>query len=71
LVGGCFKVKENADNLAKKLVTQGYPAEVSRHGREFYKVTVQSFETRSEAEEGLSKILDSDPDTDYWLKIDK
>jgi hypothetical protein len=71
VVGGCFKVKENADNLADKLVKQGYPAVVSKHGKEFFKVTVESFETRKEAEQRLSKILKADPETGYWLMADK
>lgn len=70
VVGGCFKIKENAEKLAEKLVKQGYPAAVSKHGREFYKVTVISFDTRIEAEEGLTKILRADPETGYWLKAD-
>ena len=71
VVGGCFKIKENADKLAEKLLKQGYPAMVSKHGRDFFKVTVESFETRKEAEQGLEKILEVDPDTDYWLMADK
>jgi len=71
VVGGCFKVRENADKLAEKLIKQGYPAMVSKHGRDFFKVTVESFETRKEAEQGLEKILEVDPDTDYWLMADK
>jgi len=71
VVGGCFKIKENADKLADKLVSQGYPAAVSRHGKEFYKVTVVSYELRSDAEEGLAKILQADPVTGYWLMADK
>ncbi len=71
VVGGCFKIRENADKLAQKLVKQGYPAQVSRHGRDFFKVTVESYQTRKEAEKGLGEILEVDPDTDYWLMADK
>jgi cell division septation protein DedD len=71
VVGGCFKIRENADKLAQKLVKQGYPAQVSRHGKDFFKVTVESYETRKEAEKGLGEILEVDPDTDYWLMADK
>ena len=71
VVGGCFKVKENADKLADRLVQQGYHAYVSPMGRGFFRVSVESYLTRKEAEQGLEKILGSDPQTGYWLMADK
>jgi cell division septation protein DedD len=71
VVGGCFKIRENADKQAAKLIKQGYPAEVSVMGGGFFRVSVESYQTRQEAERGLSRILDIDPDTDYWLMADK
>lgn len=71
VVGGCFKVKENADKLADRLVKEGYHAYVSPMGRGFFRVSVESYQTRKEAEQGLEKILGSDPQTGYWLMADK
>jgi hypothetical protein len=71
VVGGCFKVRENADKLADELIKKGYHAEISKMGKEFYRVSVESFQTRKEAETELAKILDADPDAGYWLMVDK
>jgi hypothetical protein len=71
VVGGCFKVRENADKLAEKLIRQGYHAEVSTMGRSFFRVSVESYQTRRDAVQGLGKILEADPETSYWLMADK
>ena len=71
VVGGCFKIRENADKLAEKLVKQGYHAEVSTMGKSFFRVSVESYLTRNDAVQGLGKILEADPETSYWLMVDK
>jgi len=71
VVGGCFKVRENADKLAEKLIMQGYHAEVSTMGKSFFRVSVESYLTRKDAVQGLVKILEADPETSYWLMADK
>ncbi len=71
VVVGCFKVRENADKLADELIKQGYHAGVTKMGKEFYRVSIESYQTRKEAEIGLGKILDADPDAGYWLMADK
>ncbi|MCK9412146.1 MAG: SPOR domain-containing protein [Prolixibacteraceae bacterium] len=71
VVGGCFKIRENADNLAEKLIKQGYHAEVSNLGKSFFRVSVESYLTRTEAVQSLAKILEADPETGYWLMVDK
>jgi cell division septation protein DedD len=71
VVGGCFKVRENADKLADKLIKQGYPAQVSNLGKYFFRVSVQSFQTRREAELALTQLAKSEPGTGYWLMADK
>lgn len=71
IVGGCFKMKENAEKLASKLAAQGYHATVTPMGKGFFRVTVESYQTRREAEQGLGKILEADPETGYWLMADK
>lgn len=71
VVGGCFKVRENADKLADQLIKKGYPAQVFNLGKEFFRVTVQSFETRKEAETAMSKLVNAEPGADYWLFVAK
>ena len=71
VVGGCFKVRENADKLAEKLIKQGYNAQVSNLGKSFFRVSIESFQTRKEAEQALIKLLNAEPDASYWLMADK
>lgn len=71
VVGGCFTVRENADKLAQQLIQKGYPAEVANLGKRFFRVSVQSFKTRKEAEEAMIKLFEAEPDADYWLMADK
>ena len=71
VVGGCFKVRENADKLAEKLIKQGYPAQVSNLGKYFFRVSVQSFQTKKEADLALAKLTKTEPETGYWLMADK
>jgi len=71
VVGGCFKVRENADKLAERLVKQGYHAQVSAMGKSFFRVSVESYQTRKEAEKTMIKLLEAEPETGYWLMADK
>lgn len=71
VVGGCFKIRENADKLANQLIQKGYPAQVASLGKSFYRVSVERFQTRKEAEQAMVKLLDADPNADYWLLVDK
>jgi nucleoid DNA-binding protein len=71
VVGGCFKIRENADKQANWLLKKGYPAEVSMMGGGFFRVSVETYQTRKEAEHGLEKILEIDPETNYWLMADR
>ena len=71
VVGGCFKIRENADKLAQELIKQGYHAKVSNMGRSFFKVTVDTYQTRGEAEKTLKQLLTAEPDGGYWLMADR
>jgi cell division septation protein DedD len=71
VVGGCFKIRENADKLAGQLIKQGYPAQVTNLGKSFYRVSVESFQTRQEAIQAMNRLLSADPKADYWLMADK
>jgi len=71
VVGGCFKIRENADKLADKLIKQGYQAQVSSMGKGFFRVSVESYNSRKEAEQTMIKLLQAEPETGYWLMVDK
>ena len=71
VVCGCFKIRENADKLAERLIKQGYPAQVSNLGKHFFRVSIQSFKSRKEAEMALSQLAKTEPQTGYWLMADK
>ncbi|MDD4644767.1 MAG: SPOR domain-containing protein [Bacteroidales bacterium] len=70
VIAGCFKMKENAERLYKRLVDKGYPAKMTpmRNGQ-MYKVTVQTFATRREAISGLARLKDAEPDLELWASL--
>lgn len=56
LVAGCFKVKKNAERLHDKLLSEGYDSRILP----FYHlnmVTYDGYETRSEAQVALNRIV--------------
>ena len=71
IVGGCFKIRENAEKLAEKLALQGYHPEVSNLGKEFFRVSVETFQERKEAEKILAKLQEAEPENGYWLMVDR
>ncbi len=71
LIGGSFKVRENAEKLLAKLIKQGHNARMSKIGDVFFRVSVDCYQTRKEAEQAMIKLLESDPKTSYWLMVEK
>lgn len=71
VVGGCFKIRENAEKLADQLTKQGYHPEVSALGKEYFRVSVESFQDRKDAERVLAKLQEAEPQNGYWLMVDK
>ena len=71
VVGGCFKVRENADKLALKLEQQGYHPQVASLGKDYFRVSVESFESRKDAEKVLARLQDEQPGNGYWLMVEK
>lgn len=56
LVAGCFRVRENADRLQEKLMGEGYNAKIMPYYN-LYMVTYEGYETRSEAQMALNRIV--------------
>ncbi|MEN8794197.1 MAG: SPOR domain-containing protein [Flavobacteriales bacterium] len=56
LIIGCFSVKDNAEKLVQKWSDKGYESKIVDKKGRLYRVSVQSFNSRKEAKETLSKI---------------
>lgn len=56
LIGGCFSVKENAENLVVDLRKQGYEASIYDFKGGLYRVSAGDYSTGSIAEERLSEF---------------
>jgi nucleoid DNA-binding protein len=70
VIAGCFKIRANADRLHKQLVEKGYPAAIapSRNGL-LFKVSVESYASREEALNGLSRLKHAEPGLDLWVAL--
>jgi hypothetical protein len=69
VIAGCFKVEENAIKLHKQLIDKGYPATITSSRTGFFKVSVQSFETRQDAIDGLARLKKAEPGMQLWAAI--
>jgi cell division protein FtsN len=56
VIGGCFSVKSNADNLVADLTDQGYQARVLDLKGGLYRVTAGDYSDRSTAKENLKSF---------------
>ncbi len=69
VIAGCFKIKENATRLHRKLVDKGYPATILTSRTGLFKVIVQSFESRTEAITGMDRLKKAEPDMQLWVAL--
>lgn len=69
VIGGCFKIKENADNLFNQLRERGYISELNQLPNGNYMVTVQSYAGWDEARIALSKLREEEPSAGYWILV--
>lgn len=69
VIGGCFKLKENADNLIDQLREKGYKSELSQYPNSNYLVTVQSYATWNEAKITLDTLRELNPQAGYWILV--
>jgi hypothetical protein len=61
IIAGTFSEQSNAEKLVADLKQQGYPAEIVGFLNNMHYVSVQSFSTRSDANNALSKISNDVP----------
>lgn len=59
IIGGCFSVKANAEQLVNDLNQQGYSASVLDYNGGLYRVTAGDYEKRSEAKSALEGFKNS------------
>jgi hypothetical protein len=69
LIGGCFRIKENADNLFNQLRERGYKSELNQLPNGNYLVTVQSYAGWDDARLALNKLREEEPQAGYWILV--
>ncbi len=57
LVGGCFRIKENADRFQAKLENEGYPSEILPYFHNLQLVTYKGFYSHGEAQIALNQMV--------------
>ena len=68
VIAGCFSVKENADNLVQDWMQKGNKASVVDKKGKLYRVAIQSFATRNEANSFMDQIKESYKNSLWVLK---
>lgn len=66
LVGGCFRIRSNAERFNAKLLNEGYDSQILP----FYNlsmVTYNSYETRAEAQVALNRIVREPGKSKTWV----
>jgi nucleoid DNA-binding protein len=69
VIGGCFKMKENADKLLERLRAEGFKSKVNQFSNGNFMVTVQSYVDRNEAQLALNTLRELEPQAGYWLLV--
>ena len=67
IIGGCFKVRENADNQLSKLRTNGYLSELKMQANGSYLIVVQTYNNKADALAAVKKLNEADPGIGYWM----
>jgi len=69
IIGGCFKMKENADKLLDNLKSRGYKSKLDQFSNGTFMVTVQSYSDKNEALLCLNTLRDKEPQAGYWMQV--
>lgn len=67
LIGGCFKLRENADNFLSKLKASGFKSELKVQPNGSFLVIVQTYTDKNEAMVALKGLRESEPQAGYWM----
>lgn len=67
VIGGCFKLRGNADKFLGKLQSGGFKPELKVLPNGTFLVIVQSYTDKCEATAALKLLRQSDPKAGYWM----
>ncbi len=67
VIAGCFSVKENAENLVKKWSDKGNESLIVDKKGRLYRVAIQSFVTRKEANKFLARTKQESKGISLWV----
>jgi len=67
IIGGCFKMKENAEKQMNHLKSIGYKPGISQAPNGNYVVTVQGYSDKNEAILALKSLREKEPQAGYWM----
>jgi hypothetical protein len=68
VVAGCFSNKENADNLVKQWERKGNLSQIIDKNKGLFRVSIQNFSSRNEAQKFKEEIKESDGLSSWILK---
>lgn len=69
IIGGCFKMKENAEKQMSHLRSAGFKSTLGQAPNGNYIVTVQSYANKEEAVLALKNLRDQEPKAGYWMSV--
>jgi cell division protein FtsN len=69
IIGGCFKMKENAEKQMTHLKSAGFKSTVGQVPNGNYVVTVQSYADKNEAVTALTNLRNQEPEAGYWMSV--
>ncbi len=67
VIGGCFKMRENADKFLDRLQSEGFKSELKILPNGTFLVVVQSYSDKNEAIAALNSLRQTDPKAGYWM----
>ena len=67
VIGGCFKLRENADKFLENLQGEGFKSELKVMPNGTFLVIVQSYKDKNEALVTLNSLRQKDPKAGYWM----
>jgi cell division protein FtsN len=67
VIGGCFRVRQNADNFLAKLLKNGFKSEMKIQANGSFLVIVQSYSDKNEAIIALRNLREAEPQIGYWI----
>ena len=67
IIGGCFKLRENAEKFLATLQSDGYMSELKIMPNQTFLVIVQTYSDKNQATTALKSLRQSDPKAGYWM----